>query len=117
MKIEITSASNLANVDFENLTFGSVFLLTTCLCANTKMDKWQTPEVLSLTKSLYLFRTIYECASLWHDAVFEGMKAYKDDHSVKSGFLDRIKILNASIALLRGFRFQTFPLKTFFLRA
>ena len=45
MKIEKASASNLDNVDFENLTFGSVFTDHMFVC-EYKNGKWQTPEVL-----------------------------------------------------------------------
>ena len=76
MKIKKTSASNLAHVDFENLTFGSVFTDHMFVC-KYKNGKWQTPEVLPY-KSL----SFEPSMSVLHygQAVFEGMKAYKDDH-------------------------------------
>ena len=76
MKIEKASASNLGNVDFENLTFGSVFTDHMFVC-KYKNGKWQTPEVLPY-KSL----SFEPSMSVLHygQAVFEGMKAYKDDH-------------------------------------
>ena len=76
MKIEKASASNLDNVDFENLTFGSVFTDHMFVC-EYKNGKWQTPEVLPY-KSL----SFEPSMSVLHygQAVFEGMKAYKDDH-------------------------------------
>ena len=72
MKIEKSSASNLDNVDFENLTFGSVFTDHMFVC-KYKNGKWQTPEVLPY-KSL----SFEPSMSVLHygQAVCEGMKAY-----------------------------------------
>ena len=71
MKIEKASTSNLDNVDFENLTFGSVFTDHMFVC-EYKNGKWQTPEVLPY-KSL----SFEPSMSVLHygQAVFEGMKA------------------------------------------
>ena len=69
MKIEKTSASNLAHVDFENLTFGSVFTDHMFVC-KYKNEKWQTPEVLP-----YQSLSFEPSMSVLHygQAVFEGM--------------------------------------------
>ncbi len=75
MKIEKTSASKLNHVDFENLSFGSVFTDHMFVC-NYKEGQWQTPEVLP-----YQPLSFEPSMSVLHygQAVFEGMKAYKDD--------------------------------------
>lgn len=76
MKIEKTSASNFANVDFENLTFGSVFTDHMFVC-RYKNNEWQTPEIIP-----YQPLSFEPSISVLHygQAVFEGMKAYKDNH-------------------------------------
>ena len=75
MRIEKTSASNFANVDFENLTFGSVFTDHMFVC-RFKNNEWQTPEIIP-----YQPLSFEPSISVLHygQAVFEGMKAYKDD--------------------------------------
>ena len=75
MKIEKTSASKLNHVDFENLSFGSVFTDHMFVC-NYKEGQWQTPEVLP-----YQPLSFEPSMSVLHygQAVFEGMKAYKDN--------------------------------------
>lgn len=75
MRIEKTSASNLANVDFENLTFGSVFTDHMFVC-RYKNNEWQIPEIIP-----YQPLSFEPSISVLHygQAVFEGMKAYKDD--------------------------------------
>lgn len=75
MKIEKTSASKLNHVDFENLSFGSVFTDHMFVC-NYKEGQWQTPEVLP-----YQPISFEPSMSVLHygQAVFEGMKAYKDE--------------------------------------
>ena len=75
MKIEKTSASKLAHVNFENLTFGSVFTDHMFVC-KYKDNKWHTPEVIP-----YQPLSFEPSMSVLHygQAVFEGMKAYKDD--------------------------------------
>lgn len=77
MKIERSSASNLAQVDFENLTFGSVFTDHMFVC-KYKNEKWQTPEVIP-----YQPLSFEPSMSVLHygQAVFEGMKAYKDNEN------------------------------------
>ncbi|MEK9603898.1 MAG: branched-chain amino acid aminotransferase [Flavobacteriaceae bacterium] len=75
MKIDKTSASKLSHVDFENLAFGSVFTDHMFVC-KYKDEKWQTPEVIP-----YQPLSFEPSMSVLHygQAVFEGMKAYKDD--------------------------------------
>ncbi|WP_435133390.1 branched-chain amino acid aminotransferase [Formosa sp. A9] len=77
--IEITKAntSKIQDVDFENLTFGKVFTDHMFEC-EFKNGSWQTPKIVP-----YGPLTIDPSARVFHygQAVFEGMKAYKDDHN------------------------------------
>jgi branched-chain amino acid aminotransferase len=75
MKIQKISASKLAHVDFENLTFGSVFTDHMFVC-KYKDEQWQVPEVIP-----YQPLSFEPSMSVLHygQAVFEGMKAYKDE--------------------------------------
>ncbi|MDA0201183.1 MAG: branched-chain amino acid aminotransferase [Bacteroidetes bacterium] len=75
MKIVRTSASKLGSVDFENLNFGSVFTDHMFVCRFNN-GQWQTPEVIP-----YQPMSFEPSMSVLHygQAVFEGMKAYKDD--------------------------------------
>lgn len=70
-----TEKSRLADVDFNNLTFGSTFSDHMFEC-DFKDGKWQTPTIKP-----YGMLTISPGAKVFHygQAVFEGMKAYKDD--------------------------------------
>jgi branched-chain amino acid aminotransferase len=75
--IEIISASNskINSVDFENLTFGNVFTDHMLIC-DFKDGSWQKPVIQP-----YAPFTIDPSAKVFHygQAIFEGMKAYKDD--------------------------------------
>jgi branched-chain amino acid aminotransferase len=74
--IEIISASNskINSVDFENLTFGNVFTDHMLIC-DFKGGTWQKPFIQP-----YAPFTIDPSAKVFHygQAIFEGMKAYKD---------------------------------------
>jgi branched-chain amino acid aminotransferase len=74
--IEIISASNtkINSVDFENLTFGNVFTDHMLIC-DFKDGSWQKPVIQP-----YAPFTIDPSAKVFHygQAIFEGMKAYKD---------------------------------------
>jgi branched-chain amino acid aminotransferase len=74
--IEIISASNskINSVDFENLTFGNVFTDHMLIC-DFKEGSWQKPTIQP-----YAPFTIDPSAKVFHygQAIFEGMKAYKD---------------------------------------
>jgi branched-chain amino acid aminotransferase len=74
--IEIISASNskINSVDFENLTFGNVFTDHMLIC-DFKEGTWQKPFIQP-----YAPFTIDPSAKVFHygQAIFEGMKAYKD---------------------------------------
>jgi branched-chain amino acid aminotransferase len=75
--IEIILASNskINSVDFENLTFGNVFTDHMLIC-DFKEGSWQKPVIQP-----YAPFTIDPSAKVFHygQAIFEGMKAYKDD--------------------------------------
>lgn len=75
--IEIISASNskINGVDFENLIFGNVFTDHMLIC-DYKEGSWQKPVIQP-----YAPFTIDPSAKVFHygQAIFEGMKAYKDE--------------------------------------
>ncbi|MBP1839587.1 branched-chain amino acid aminotransferase [Formosa algae] len=75
--IEITKAqtSKIHEVDFENLSFGKVFTDHMFIC-DFKNGEWQQPEITP-----YAPLTLDPSARVFHygQAVFEGMKAFKDD--------------------------------------
>lgn len=73
--VEKVTQSKLPNVDFKNLTFGKVFTDHMFL-ATYKNGQWNAPKVvpyqpLSFTPGTSVFH--------YGQAVFEGLKAYKDD--------------------------------------
>ncbi len=74
--IEIIKAesSNITAVDFDNLTFGSVFSDHMLVC-DYKDGKWHKPTIMP-----YQPVTLDPSAKIFHygQSVFEGMKAYKD---------------------------------------
>ncbi len=75
--IEITkaSASKIGQVDFENLNFGKIFTDHMFIC-DYEDGVWQNPKIVP-----YGPLTLDPSARVFHygQAVFEGMKAYKDD--------------------------------------
>ena len=68
--------SKINSVDFDNLVFGRVFTDHMFVC-DFEDGKWQTPKIMP-----YQPMTIEPSARVFHygQAVFEGMKAYKDDN-------------------------------------
>ena len=76
-KIEITRAtsSKINEVDFENLSFGAVFTDHSFEC-DFKNGEWQKPVIKPYAPFL-----LDPSAKVFHygQAIFEGMKAYKDD--------------------------------------
>lgn len=77
MKIQKVSSSKISSVDFNNLEFGKLFTDHMFIC-NYKDGKWQEPQIipygpLSMEPSARVFH--------YGQAVFEGMKAYKDDNN------------------------------------
>jgi len=75
MKIIAAQESKINTVDFDNLEFGEIFTDHMFVCDYAD-GKWKTPEILP-------YQTIQmdPSSSVFHygQAVFEGMKAYKDD--------------------------------------
>jgi len=75
--IDITkvSESNIRQVDFNNLNFGKIFTDHMFVCDYVN-GAWQTPKITP-----YEPLTMDPSARVFHygQAVFEGMKAYKDD--------------------------------------
>ncbi|APY09150.1 branched chain amino acid aminotransferase [Winogradskyella sp. J14-2] len=67
--------SKISSVDFDNLTFGRVFTDHMFVC-DFEDGQWQTPKIMP-----YQPMTIEPSARVFHygQAVFEGMKAYKDE--------------------------------------
>ncbi|RAV29863.1 branched-chain amino acid aminotransferase [Sinomicrobium soli] len=75
IKVEKTAGSRIGEVDFSKLTFGSVFTDHMFVC-DFKDGKWQTPEIKP-----YQPLVLDPSARVFHygQAVFEGMKAYRDE--------------------------------------
>lgn len=78
VKLDITRVkeSKISQVDFNNLVFGTVFTDHMFVC-NYENGHWQTPKIvpygpISLEPSAKVFH--------YGQAVFEGMKAYKDEN-------------------------------------
>ncbi|MFL0354642.1 branched-chain amino acid aminotransferase [Xanthomarina sp. GH4-25] len=70
-----SNKSKIHDVDFENLTFGRTFTDHMFVCDYID-GKWQQPKIMP-----YQAMTFEPSARVFHygQAVFEGMKAYKDD--------------------------------------
>ena len=76
LKVTKIAETKINQVDFSNLAFGTVFTDHMFVC-EYKNGKWQTPEILP-----YGPLQMDPSAKVFHygQAVFEGMKAYKDDN-------------------------------------
>lgn len=74
IRIEKSKTSKIENVDFNNLTFGSVFTDHMLVC-DYENGKWQSPKIVP-----YQPVTLAPSAKIFHygQSIFEGMKAYKD---------------------------------------
>jgi branched-chain amino acid aminotransferase len=75
MQIKEIQNSKINSIDFEKLAFGQTFTDHMLIC-HYKDGKWQTPEI-----GPYQPLTLEPSSSVFHygQAIFEGMKAYKDD--------------------------------------
>ncbi|WP_282080136.1 branched-chain amino acid aminotransferase [Aquimarina algiphila] len=75
LEINEVSESKIGQVDFENLNFGKIFTDHMFVCDYIN-GEWQTPKIVP-----YGPLTMEPSARVFHygQAVFEGMKAYKDD--------------------------------------
>lgn len=94
IKITRTENSQIDNIDFNNLSFGSIFADHMLVC-DYKDGKWQLPEVVP-----YAPITLDPSAKIFHygQSIFEGMKAYKDNKDDVFMFrpMDNVKRLNLS---------------------
>lgn len=75
LEIVEASTSKINSVDFENIVFGNVFTDHMMIC-DYKNGKWQKPQIkpygpIELAPSARVFH--------YGQAIFEGMKAFKDD--------------------------------------
>lgn len=75
IKIQSVEVSKIADVDFNDLSFGHVFTDHMLVC-DYENGEWNVPEIIPYTPI-----TLEPSARVFHygQAVFEGMKAYKDD--------------------------------------
>jgi len=75
ISIETAKTSKIDTVDFSNLDFGRLFTDHMFVC-DYEEGKWQTPKVMP-----YQAMSYEPSARVFHygQAVFEGMKAYKDE--------------------------------------
>ena len=73
--IERVGTSKISEVDFENLTFGTTFTDHMLVC-DYKNGAWQQPQIKPYAPFL-----LDPSAKVFHygQAIFEGMKAYKDE--------------------------------------
>lgn len=76
LHIEKIAKSKISNVDFNNLKFGEIFTDHMFEC-DFENGEWQTPKIRPYQPLLF-----DPSAKVFHygQAVFEGMKAYKDDN-------------------------------------
>ena len=74
--VEKAKTSKISQVDFDHLPFGDVFTDHMMVC-DYKNGTWETPKIMP-----YQPLTLEPSARVFHygQAVFEGMKAYKDDN-------------------------------------
>ena len=94
ISITKTENSKLKDVDFNNLSFGSVFADHMLIC-EYKNGAWETPKITP-----YQPITLDPSAKIFHygQSIFEGMKAYKDANDDVFLFrpLENFKRLNIS---------------------
>lgn len=77
LKIQKSESSRISSVDFDNLTFGQIFSDHMMMC-DYEDGKWQNPVIkpygpITLDPSTRVFH--------YGQAIFEGMKAFKDDEN------------------------------------
>lgn len=109
LKIEKCNTSRIGQIDFDNLTFGTVFTDHMFEC-DYKDGTWHNPTIRP-----YGPLSMYPSAKVFHygQAVFEGMKAYKDDQGGIFLFrpLENFKRINKSSKRLA---IPEFPEEMFF---
>ena len=76
IKVEKAKTSKINQVDFKNLSFGTVFTDHMLICRYTK-GSWKEPEIIP-----YQPITLDPSAKIFHygQSILEGMKAYKDSN-------------------------------------
>lgn len=94
LMIEKAKTSKIKDVDFDNLSFGSIYTDHMLVC-DYKNGEWKAPKVVP-----YQPLTLDPSAKIFHygQSIFEGMKAYKDDEDSVWLFrpLENFKRLNKS---------------------
>jgi len=94
LTIEKTKTSKIKDVDFDNLSFGSVYTDHMLVC-DYKNGEWTAPKIVP-----YQPITLDPSAKIFHygQSIFEGMKAYKDKDGKVWLFrpLENFKRLNKS---------------------
>lgn len=94
IKVEKAKTSKIDQVDFDNLSFGSVFTDHMLVCTY-KNGSWGIPEIKP-----YQPLTLDPSAKIFHygQSIFEGMKAYKDSNDEIFLFrpMDNCRRLNIS---------------------
>lgn len=94
IKVEKAKTSKIDQVDFDNLSFGTVFT-DHMLVSKFKNGSWHAPEIIP-----YQPITLDPSAKIFHygQSIFEGMKAYKDGNNDVWLFrpMDNCKRLNIS---------------------
>ncbi|MFD2101193.1 branched-chain amino acid aminotransferase [Flagellimonas iocasae] len=92
--IEKAKTSKIKDVDFDNLSFGSIYTDHMLVC-DYKNGQWQAPKVVP-----YQPITLDPSSKIFHygQSIFEGMKAYKDESGSVWLFrpLENFKRLNKS---------------------
>ena len=76
IKITKTDKSKISDLDFSSLNFGQNFTDHMFVCDYNNNGSWSSPEIVP-----YASMQFDPSSSVFHygQAVFEGMKAYKDD--------------------------------------
>ncbi|MEO9510519.1 MAG: branched-chain amino acid aminotransferase [Flavobacteriaceae bacterium] len=94
LTVEKSKTSKIHDVDFDNLSFGSVYSDHMLVC-DYKNGKWEAPKIVP-----YQSLSLDPSAKIFHygQSIFEGMKAYKDDAGDAWLFrpLENFKRLNKS---------------------
>lgn len=94
ISVEKTKNTKINDVDFDNLSFGSIYMDHMLVC-DYKNGAWEAPKVVP-----YQPISLDPSAKIFHygQSIFEGMKAYKDDSDTIWMFrpLDNHKRLNLS---------------------
>ncbi|MFT5216405.1 MAG: branched-chain amino acid aminotransferase [Glaciecola sp.] len=94
IEVTNTKTSKIKDVDFDNLSFGSIFS-DHMLISNYENGEWEIPKIVP-----YQAISLDPSAKIFHygQSVFEGLKAYKDKHNEAFLFRpeDNCKRLNIS---------------------